>query len=332
MAVVGIAKEMSEGRSSHDTESGTTYTRWYLVQTDNDHDGASIVKNAPGLPQRNQIYQTENATDANARVVDVNATQMPNTRRAWKAEVTYDTELEVSPFTNPIQELPEISIDFELQKEPIPGEIDQGISPGEIENGTVAWKSGIRNSAGEAYFPFPEHDVARPVVTYRRNESLFSMAVANQFVNSVNNSAWSGLGPRQAWLRGIRANSRTTTVDEQAFLFWDIEYTFALKREGWDLWVPDYGHYYLQYTTGGNINNPDSWSRVMFTTEGTGEPRLGLLDHGNSNQPGKRFDNEKTAQVQYNQYRIKKEQNFASLNIFLDLSLSQLRRPRAYVR
>lgn len=329
MAVVGNAEEVLHTSPGSETEEGIRYTRRWKVNVSSALDGPQAVLGAPGLPAMFQAYQTTTEQNLSAWVVSRTPTRSAESRKLWFVDVEYDSGSEAAQAgsENPVNEFPEITVDFEQYKEPIPGEMDQAISPGEVDSGVIAWKSGIRNSAGEAYFPFPERECARPVITYRRNEPQFNLYNANQFINSVNAQSWSGLGVRQALLRGVRAHSKTLTVGNNTYLFYDVEYTFVLKRETWDMWLLDYGHYYLSYPVGGGAP-----TRKQFKTEGTGEPRLGLLDHGNEAQPGKRFAQEQTATPQYNRYRVYKEQNFSQLNISLNLTIEQLRRPKQYVR
>jgi hypothetical protein len=325
MAVIGYAKELVAARSAVESMSQLELKRRYLVEVDSKHDGPLIVMNAPLLPQLYEAWQTGSEIIPEARVVSREPKQSDRSPFVWFVDVTYSTDSELSPnSTSPTTELPQITLDFEQYREVIPGEIDQigggQNSPEDMKNGIIVWKSGIRNSAGEAYVPFPEREAARPVVTYQRNELNTTVAVCEKFINSVNKTTWSGLQPRQALLRGIRAQSQYMKIGSSDIVYYSVEYVFVLKRESWDLQLLDHGRYYLKY----NQNNND-YSRIPFTNEDK-TPRLGLLDHSDAQKPGQRLGDNATAQ--FNRYRIYKEEDFNELGIFLNLTLAQQRRPR----
>jgi hypothetical protein len=99
-----------------------------------------------------------------------------------------------------------------------------------------------------------------------------------------------------------------------------VEYVFALKAETWDLILLDIGSYYIDWSSGSAIKR-------AFKVEGSGEPRLGLLDHSNPDELGSRLASDQPAQ--FLRWRTKREETFSNLGINLDLALSQRRaRPR----
>lgn len=322
MSVVGFAKELSESRSGGEQDGGALeLVRRFAVTTDNPKDGPLTVLTAPLLPAYGDFYFAGTEQSTLVRAISRTATQATNSRLLWYVDVTYSSDYDETTLgtsTTPLAELPSISLSFEIDKEPIVGEYDSNSEGNEAFN--KYWKSGILNGAGQAYEnPFPEREVARPVVTFTRNEANVSMAVASAFVNSVNSTTWSGLAPRQAKLRGITARSNVATVNNADFAFYEVTYEFAIKRETWDLQLLDYGNWYLKYADGSTAG-----SRYMF--DPANPDVTGLLDSRDTLKPGQKLARNQDAQ--YRRFRIHSEKDFGQLGIYLNLSLDQQKKPR----
>jgi hypothetical protein len=115
---------------------------------------------------------------------------------------------------------------------------------------------------------------------------------------------------------------RSDSTTNPNIFYYRVEYTFALKAETWDLQLLDIGSYYLKY-------NGMTVTRHSFRKEGTGEPRLGLLDNSDEDQPGRKLADGEPAQ--FRRWRVFREQDYNNLGINLNLALENRRtkpRPR----
>ena len=318
MAIVGIAQEMPEQRRSAFLQNNRRqYFRRYLVRTDSKYDGPWLVSNAVGLPAPYAQYQTITEFDPSARVIRREPTQSPKNWMIWYVDVEYDTEYERKD-GNPFLEPPKIEFDFEPYREPLPGKPVQTVTSYSSNDQTVVthWGGGITNSAGEPFNPPPEREAARPVVTFTRNEPAFSTAIAIMFIDSVNRDAWNNLEPRQALLKGIKAHlevRKTTTFGQQDIPYFPVTYTFALKRETWDLQILNIGSYYLAqaavFDADGNVTNAPA---KLTDTDDSGAKKQVLLKADGT----KVTDGIPT----FRRFRVYKETSFAALNINLFLN------------
>lgn len=319
-------REVAEDRTGPRGQVGRRlYGRHFVVITNSSTDGPVTVLAAPGLPQPYEPYVTSTEFDFGAIVRSVIPSQRPNTRTVWDVYVEYDTEFE--PFDNPFTEPPEIEDDSEFYDEPLLGVSAVGYTPGQpspntgdpIKDGDEIQVKGqgFVTSAGEVFDPPPTRPQSRPIVTFTRNQASYSIATKVTYESHVNSEPWSGLQKRQAFCRSIRGRShvwKSTTVGVPNIFYYRVSYTFALKKETWDLQLPDIGSWYLDYSSGVAVKR-------SFYVEGTAQPRLGLLDHSNPEQPGKRLTGNDD-QVQWLRWRDTHMQvDFNTLNIDLNLAL-----------
>lgn len=310
------------------------YRRTFVVFTTSAQDGKWIVSTGVDpttgvrIPQPYEPYVTPTEFDNGAVVRAVIPKRRNNHRSVWDVTVEYDSEYERrdNPFTEP----PDISTGSEVYEFPLPGRAsifyDPNTAPPQSTDPAVAgdpalvkWGQGILTSAGEPFDPPPTNPESRPIVTFTRNQASFYISDKVMFENTVNKEPWSGLQPRQAWLRSVNATShvqKSKNVSTPDIFYYRVEYVFALRAETWDLVLLDIGSYYLDYTTGTAV-------KKTFRVEGTGEPRLGLLDHSNAAQPGKKLAANQDAQ--YLRWRTKRELDFAPLGINLNLALKNRR-------
>jgi hypothetical protein len=319
-------REVAEDRTGPRGQVGRRlYRRHFIVITNSSKDGPVTVLSAAGLPQPYEPYVTESEFDFGAIVRLLTPQQRPNTRTMWDVWVDYDTEFE--PFDNPFTEPPEIEDDSEFYDEPLLGTSAVGYSPGSpspnsgdpIQDGDEVLVKGVGyvTSAGEVFDPPPTRPQSRPIVTFTRNQASYSIATKVAYESHVNSEPWSGLQRRQAFCRAIRGRShvwKSTTVAVPNIFYYRVSYTFALKKETWDLQLPDIGSWYLDWSSGTAVKR-------SFRVEGTGEPRMGLLDHSNADQPGKRLTSDE--QVQWLRWRDTHMQaDFNALAIDLNLALA----------
>jgi hypothetical protein len=337
--------ERTNDRQNFTAENGVRgYLRYFVVETDSRYDDGRVVLTTPGLPAMYDSYITDAGNDLEARVIRVSPRQAPKSRRVWYVEVEYSTHFD--RIDNPFTELPDIHFSSEVFDEPLPGMPNPAFtsttdaddasalikSTPEPDQSLIAWKFGVRNSAGHPYNPPVTRQTTRPIVTFTRNQAAFSAAYKVEWEGTVNQFPWNGLKYRQALLRTVDAQRvvwKSTafqagqTIYKPDVLYWRVSYVFALKAETWDAQILDYGPYYLTWSSG--LANPsETPTKVQFTTD-DGHPTIGLLDHSNPNKPGMKLENR--ADPQYNRYPAYRLKNFSELGIELNLALSQMKPP-----
>jgi hypothetical protein len=337
--------ERSEDRQNFTAENGVRgYLRQFIVHTDSRYDDGRIVQAGAGLPAMYDSYITDAGNDLEARVIRVSPRQAPNSRRVWYVEVEYSTHYD--RIDNPFTEPPEVTFSTEIFDEPLPGmpsptfnsttEVDGWDklikSVPETDQTLMAWKFGVRNSAGHPYNPPPTRQASRSIVTYSRNQASFTAAYKMEWEGAVNQISWNGLKYRQALLRTVEARSQVwkstqfqagQTIYKPDILYWRVSYVFALKAETWDAQILDYGPYYLTWSSG-LVNPSETPTKVQFTTD-DGHPTIGLLDNSNANKPGQKLD--LRAEPKYNRYPAYRLKNFNELGINLNLALSDMKQP-----
>lgn len=329
MAVVGTAKAIAEGGGNIGIGGHRTREVTYQVITDDPTDATVTVQLAPGMPQIGASY---GPTDPGCVCIAVVPER--KSRFVWLAHVIYSTDYD--SLNQILSEPPEVEFPSEPGEEPILGQAaptapyppsDPGSSEDPTAQTTVQWfkAKGIVNSAGNIYDPPATRRIVTPLFIITRNEASFSLATKVQYENTVNATSWNGLTSRQAFCRLISPQAQwfqPPTIGQARVLYWKIRYEFALRYETWDLVLPDAGPYYLEYTGGTAYRKP------FLTPEGT--PYIGLLDHSNSAQPGKKLA--AGQDCQYLRWRRYRENDFSGLNINLNLTLQYvLTKPRGFV-
>lgn len=332
MAVTSVT-EYAKGRQSGNGQPDRLWARRpFIVLTNNPHDDRTKVEVASdpstglAIPRKYEPYQTASVFDPRLVVRNVIASQRDNSRTTWDVMVEYDSEFEVRD--DPFSEPPDIRFESEHYQQPLAGKpavsydpesqspqddnTDDGAFVYREENG--AFGKGIVTSAGEPFDPPHTIDASRPIVRFTRNEPNMFIAFKVLFENSVNQDVWSGLQPRQAFLKSMTGQSHkheSTTVGQPPIYYARVEYVFAIKAETWDLQLLDIGSYYLKWVAA-------TAYKQNFRTA-TGEPRLGLLDNSNADEPGSKLAD--GAAAQFRRWRAYRENSFAQLGINLDLAL-----------
>lgn len=329
MAVVGTARPIGDGRGGSHLEDGLIeFTRTYIVETDDAFDGPNVVLQATGLPQMYDTYTGHESAIVIARYPH----PLPGTRTAWHVEVVWSTH-SVDRDENPLNTRPEIEWGFEPidqvlggitmpDRDPMQGDDSQGYTAGGAPGTSVTGQlfgQGIVNSALDPYDPPPAIPDYLPVVRYTRNQPGFVPLDAIRFGNTVNRSSWSGMLPRQVWLKPIEANNQVqhaAGIDQPDIYYWRVRFTFVLRYDNWDLKLLNMGPNYLTHAN----NNPQAVKR-KFTADGL--PQFGLLK-----KDGTRYANGEPQFATYSHFRVKREVEFSLLGINLNLNLNQIRKPR----
>lgn len=313
MAVVGFAEEMAKCRSyDHDQFTNRRrYFRRFRVLVDSPHDDSLMALSAPGLPGRGQSYQTNGYNDASARVVRYGVTEDTKTRLLWYIDVEYDTQK--PPDVNPLDDPPEIDIDFETFEKAHPGRFIQEDSLPNGEPGARVYRA-LTNSAGEPFEPAKTYRASRPIVTIVRNEEFFSMLTTTKYQDAVNTDLFAQHQPRQVLMRGIKARRMYAAGDNNdspSLRYWSVTYVLVFDREGHDLQMPDVGHYYYKL----NEAEEKVGSPIPFGTQ-DGQPILGYL-----NGKGGKLSSSATEPYYLVFDDMQKQASFAELNLPQDFNV-----------
>jgi hypothetical protein len=269
MSIVGEATERKDRRRAVEDEDGLMeYIRVYVVQTDNVHDGSVIVLNAPDLPRRGDIYQTETEIDETAVCVGRTPSQLAKSGKVWEVEIVYRTITRTQQEQDPFLRAPEMDFRFDETVVPAVGTLKSTIT---INADTTApYKQPYRNSLGHPVPNQPMVDRADGVLTVVRNEDAFSAGWAMSWANVVNEDDFQGAEPRQVKLKPPTCDGpKVEIVEGESVWYFPIRYKFQFRLEGWDLRYLDEGPYYRTST---------SSTAPVRPFRHDGQPYIGKLD------------------------------------------------------
>lgn len=225
MAIVSVSEKT--GARGGETEKGEfTYTRVFIVITDSGLVGSGFVRAATGIPRRGDIYATATEFDTSSFAKEISAEQDSENPRLWNVTVNYGT---ISPEEKAQQE------------EPNPILRPAVFSWSFQKAGRAVYKDindkPIRNSAGEYFSPPPEIDDSRPVLVVNRNEPSFNPSIAIDYQDAINSDSFLGFSAGKVKVAGIAAQS----ASEGQYSFWQVNYEFEFRRDGWQLILEDLG-------------------------------------------------------------------------------------------
>lgn len=221
---VSTADHIGQGEGAIDEEGKKTYTRVFVVATDDASDDASIVLAAEDLPQPNSTYSSGNGSDANALAKTFAARRMGRQPKNWLVTVTYmpieTGELDNEPAdpTDVEQWVPRISISTVTFSQPVDDD-----AAGRV----------IANSAGVPVKPKLERDQNRPRITITRNERTPDWFALFNLVDTVNLGAWSGFNIGQLKMAGITGTDAIFDDGSTRYRYYEVVYTIDAKMDGW---------------------------------------------------------------------------------------------------
>jgi hypothetical protein len=248
MSVVNVS-EISPGRGMElDDALMRNYTRSFRVFTDDIRTGPIEVQAAAGIPRLFSSYFNYSATEEDILSLcrRIRPQQSTDNPFEWVVTCEYSTRvldpallnlLTGGPFrgsrpqgsgdlqasdANPLNKIPDVRFSFITFQRPLEKDIVTGAP--------------IVNSAGTKFDPPVTYDESVLVLTFTRNETVYNVALAAQYKDSVNSDIFLGFSPGYAKcvnIGGIRAF-------ENNQLYYKITYEFHIKYEdpnGFD-WQP----------------------------------------------------------------------------------------------
>lgn len=292
------------GREGSRTLELREYTVVYKVNTDDKADGASIVMDAPFVPQIGDLYAPGNDTDNAAVVVAKNARQL-ETPFEWEIDVTYSTDVGdvdlqnlQQNIDNPLNEPPVIKLGFQPRTILVPGQYNDPLGP----PGDKGWEHGIFAPNGELFEPQPEVEIEEPVMHITRNVASIDRQALRVLANSVNADYFDDAEPRQLRLKSPEAERK---FHNTIGYYWVVNYSLVFRFETWDIQILNQGHFYWP-----NGKPTSVWSTTTLPSVKrllSGEPRLvNLTTDGNINT---------TATPTYTRIRFFREVQFSALGL-----------------
>lgn len=221
MAVIGNAEEVGGMRTARFSGGNWTYSRTWLVKTDNKLDRENIVAGASGLP----VYAEAHPANANAYANEISYAQKDGTDTIWLVTATYTTERNLN--SNPASDEVLVSWDSEIYQEALFQDVDN---------------DAIVNSAGDYFIdPVPTRDEAYLIAKVRANVSSVPSWVID-LQNAVNDSQITvgglTIGVGQAKLQRLSIGEREV---RDSTTFYPLSFELHIKKEGWRLKPLDAG-------------------------------------------------------------------------------------------
>lgn len=233
--------EIHQGRAGAiETDLGPSYIRAFVVVTGNSLVSAKAVRDADGIPEIGDSYETSSPLEGS--VIDLSAVCTnktashpdPNNQAVWHVVCQYDR------LGKPTDEPNGAAWRTNRYQRPFYKEID-----GDEINTTG---DPVDNSTGDPYVNPPSVDDDRLVYarSYWIPRGLFSEAELLTYRNSINQSAIT-IGdtsfPAQTLkIQNLEANRQLLGGD----YFWHIQIVLEYRSETWKVRIPDKGYRYLR--------------------------------------------------------------------------------------
>lgn len=293
------------------------YLRTFDAITDDPTDSVLEVISYADCPKLYELYEGAGGEyDTGAFVVDVRATQDPESPEIWHVEVEYATKSAAAAragslggsghgtfsganagLDSPLLRPADVEWSF-LQTQVLAEDLlnVQLAEDGLIEEGSPR---PIVNSAFEKYDPPYEISKGLLVLTVTKNQASFDPILVRRMYNCVNKYAFLGFEPGVVKL--ANASARRRYESGQLFFECTYEFQFNDSEDGWRLVVLDQGYTYLVAGVSTNIR------------DGNGQvPAKPVALNGNGGILA--LDGDDTAWV-YNKFSVYKRANFNLLNL-----------------
>jgi hypothetical protein len=282
--------EKFDGRDHSVSDKGVrTYTRVFEATTNSNYTGPVAVRAALftefGI-ERGAAYSTDTESDTGCLCKKITPRQSDNPK-VWEIRVEYDSETDDEE-ENPLDRPAVYAWSFQPATRAVWKDIDG---------------HGILNSAGQYFDPPIEIDDSRPVLTVTRNEADFDPALAISYQDAVNDSDFLGFDAGQAKVANISATSQF----ENDVAYWQVQYEFHFRREGWELQILDQGRY---AKVGGKlVRIPE------YDSAGNAIPNSHVADPVPLDGNGARLDSPTPATVEFLPFTVYEEKDFSAFNI-----------------
>lgn len=255
--LVGELRDKRSGTIERDLTR--TYTRVFLVVTDDVQIGSAAVANATGIPTLYSPYVTDTESDAGALVASIEPQQQ--TDRTWEVNVKYTTKWEIDPteyVENPLMRPARYRIGSIYVQEAITHDVN---------------KTAILNSANDRFDPMPIVDKLVPTISISKNLATINYSVIRDYTNTVNSTSFAGFDKGEVKCTQITAEGPNF---ENGYVFYAWTVDFQIQQggtakiagtdtpyDGWDLLLLDAGY---AKEVSNELNQGGGGDGVDFTT------------------------------------------------------------------
>lgn len=262
MSIVNI-DEVTGGTGTLDWKVRRTYVRKFKVYCSSNSDtAATILASQSGtgdnthIPARLSVYPG----DSLALVKQINVSRT-NDPLIWDVEHQYDSLFEFDPATtneNPLSRPVIVEFSFEKYTRSVREDLD-----GEA----------IQNKAGTPIDPPLEEELSIPIISISYNLATFDFDTVSDVQDCVNDDTWHGFDQWTVKVRGLTVKK----MWENNVLFWAVNWTLAVKWDGWrPTKVLNMGYYEL---------GDDGEPKIIRDKFGQPLPNPSLLDEDGKKLP-----------------------------------------------
>ena len=251
MTVTSIEEEKTRS-SSHTINNKRSYTRSWIIQTNDRDDGPKTVEDAwvtSTSIQAGSSYSTPNETDTSAYAKDIRVDCIDKSGNVWRLTCNYGTWDETA--TSPTSQ----SVDKNYSFQPVTVYTDKDATGGAIVN-----------SAGDPFDDLVEKEVFRPVYRVVRNEASFDTTSAWEYTNAVNSDTFLGESADK-WKVHISADE---LYDQSIGTYYRVTYEFVYS-DNWQLEILDQGWRESDGTNKTNIEVDGAPITQPALLDGTGQ-------------------------------------------------------------
>lgn len=240
MAITRFFEIGSSQSGDVDKESVRNYTRAFQVESNSKYDTIHDIEIYAGIPS----IGTPHPHNPLARVQQVQVRYDEPTALGafYTATVTYSTKFDNQQNQNPLLRPVKVNLDFTIFRKVV--RIDLAGYP-------------ITNSAGDPPSEPVEIDAAHPILKFTRNEATQPFSLMIDYAEAINSDSFYGAAPGTVRVM-IRCGDAQTENDVQ---FYQVEYTFEYRKEGWDPKFLNIG--FNTYANGKKVPIPGDTPRLL---------------------------------------------------------------------
>jgi hypothetical protein len=252
---------MFRGRGRQTTYGDVpVYTRIFLVTVDDPNTDLQAISAEPGID-----WLDAHPENVNALLIDSNVQQDGDSPFHYKLTFTYKSaeDLGETPVDRPAQ----FSFSGSLASAPA-----FWYFPNSNDNNT---KRIIINTAGDPIGGLDRDEGEFTVSITINAPPPFDYAKAQAYVGAINSDTWSGGAPKTWKCMSITGNRKIEDVNNEKYLYWEVNTTLAYRNTGWDLQTWDVG---FNEIVGG------ARKKIMAGSEPVSEPAA--LSAGRAKTPG----------------------------------------------
>ncbi len=239
MSIVSVEEMRNSPDMSFGLDDDRTYTRTFIVISDDKNDGPIIVTTDPSIPRHFDVYAFGNERDNGSVVVDIDQERDIDNPLKWIVTVSYDSK--------------DKAVTKQRNRDKAPRDFDEDGVPDnmEIRYGTevrekaavrdVLTKKAIKNSAGDLFDPPPVAPDPVLVINITRDEAedTFSADNVEKFIKKTNKKPFFGFPEGTCLMDDINSDRQF----QNNTFFWRVNYQVKVRNDEdkWQAVLLQYG-------------------------------------------------------------------------------------------